>query len=384
MQMIKQRLKEYSRAHLKQWFGSKFPETPILKSGKSKHKDSTIYYVAPDNDQPSGGTRTLYRHVDILNAQGFEAAVVHVRKGFSYTWFDHRTRIEYARDVCIGPSDIVVVPEIYVRSIRNLPPGTKTVVFSQGAYLTFAQETVDSSLVISNYLGSRDLLAIMVVSDDSAEYLRYAFPSLRVERVHQSIDFDTFYPSSGPHGRRIAFMPRRYLGDIVQVVQLLRARNALRGWELSPIHNCTPAQAAEKLRASAIFLTANHQEGFGLPPVEAMASGCVVAGFPGHGGREYLQPEWSFPVEQGDVRSLAHTIERLIHEFEANPIAMQAMAARGAEYIRAAYSPSRERADILSFFGSLLVNRQPRKPSEPNETAGLDSACEPAAHRRKS
>ncbi|MHB1802499.1 MAG: hypothetical protein ACYCU5_12725 [Actinomycetes bacterium] len=38
----------------------------------------TIYYVVPVNTQaPFGGVRVMYRHVDILNAHGMPASIVH-------------------------------------------------------------------------------------------------------------------------------------------------------------------------------------------------------------------------------------------------------------------------------------------------------------------
>ena len=36
-----------------------------------------IYFFCPDLSNPMGGVHMLYRHVDILNANGFHAAIVH-------------------------------------------------------------------------------------------------------------------------------------------------------------------------------------------------------------------------------------------------------------------------------------------------------------------
>ena len=52
------------------------------------------------------------------------------------------------------------------------------------------------------------------------------------------------------------------------------------------------------MRLATIFLTFSNQEGFGLPPVEAMACGCLVVGYHGHGGKEFLKPEWSFRLSR--------------------------------------------------------------------------------------
>jgi hypothetical protein len=36
-----------------------------------------IYYGCPDKDYPVGGIRVIYRHVDLLNRNGFDAFVLH-------------------------------------------------------------------------------------------------------------------------------------------------------------------------------------------------------------------------------------------------------------------------------------------------------------------
>jgi len=38
-----------------------------------------------------------------------------------------------------------------------------------------------------------------------------------------------------------------------------------------------------------LFMSTGFPEGFGLPPLEAMASGCVPVGFTGFGGWEYMR-----------------------------------------------------------------------------------------------
>jgi hypothetical protein len=53
----------------------------------------TIYVFAPDLSHPLGGMRMLYRHVDILNANGFEAYIVHASKNFRIGWFEHSTPV---------------------------------------------------------------------------------------------------------------------------------------------------------------------------------------------------------------------------------------------------------------------------------------------------
>ena len=46
----------------------------------------TIYFFCPDLGHVLGGIKQIYRHVDVLNANGFDACIVHRTKGFKITW----------------------------------------------------------------------------------------------------------------------------------------------------------------------------------------------------------------------------------------------------------------------------------------------------------
>lgn len=55
------------------------------------------------------------------------------------------------------------------------------------------------------------------------------------------------------------------------------------------IRNMTPDEVAETLASCHIFLSTGFPEGCPLPPLEAMASGCLVVGFTGYGGWDYMR-----------------------------------------------------------------------------------------------
>jgi len=55
----------------------------------------TIYYGCPDKDYPVGGVRVIYRHVDLLNRNGFDAFVLHHYFPFRCTWFENATRVAH-------------------------------------------------------------------------------------------------------------------------------------------------------------------------------------------------------------------------------------------------------------------------------------------------
>jgi glycosyltransferase involved in cell wall biosynthesis len=194
------------------------------------------------------------------------------------------------------------------------------------------------------------------VSDDSAAVMRYAFPGVPVHRIRHGLDPVLHHPLTEAPGRRIAYMKRRRSDEAAQVLKLLELRGALEGWEVVTIHGRTEREAAELLRSSQVFLSFSRLEGFGLPPLEALASGCLVVGFDGFGGRELFQPPFATSIEDGDVVAFARAVEDVIHRIDADPAAMAAAAVEGARFAREHYSQEVERRDLVGVFAPLLAS----------------------------
>jgi hypothetical protein len=310
----------------------------------------TVYYLCPDLDVPSGGIRTIYRHVDALNSVGILATVVHKQDGFACSWFAHKTPVIGAKTVRLSSADVLVVPEFYGSNLSELPTGPRLVIFNQNAYQTFAGMRLAKPG--TSYLQIGRLEAMLVVSYDNADYVRYAFPGLRVERIRNAIDGRIFQPTASPPGRRIAVMPRRRPADCRQVLDLLGVRGCLDGWEIVSIDGRSEKETARLLQSCSIFLSFSELEGFGMPPAEAMACGCYVVGFTGLAGREFFDPATCTLVEEGNILAFAKAVERAIRSFDKDAYAMRQRALRASTKVLAEYCPEGQRADLQAFFAS--------------------------------
>jgi glycosyltransferase involved in cell wall biosynthesis len=304
-----------------------------------------IYLYSPDDNRPSGGIQKIYHHADILNRNGFQAAVVHVAPGFRCTWFANDTPIVQAQTVRPGPDDILVASELFGPQITQKAPGIRKVIFNQNCYNTFLYFPLDDKTTDMPYRHP-DVVATITVSEDSAQYLRYAFPEHLVLRIRPGIDRALYYPEAKK--RQIAFMPRRLPDEALQVFNILKVRGALADFEIVPIDGVPRAAAARILRQSAFFFSFSAREGFGLPPAEAMACGCVTVGFHGGGGREYFLPEFSWPVAAGEIENYARTVETLLARYRQAPESLAAQTAHAAQFICDNYSDAIEEADTVA------------------------------------
>ncbi|MFC8682195.1 glycosyltransferase [Microbacterium ureisolvens] len=323
---------------------------PKIRFGEAD-TPARILYLSPDPKGPRGGVRVIYRHVDVLNAAGLDAAVVHHGRGYRAGWFENQTRTLPAEDVVVTPRDVLVVPEFYGRAIAEWPEGPTVVLFNQGPYYTFDNLSVTDARA----LNSGRAQAILTVSEDSLELLRFAFDRIPVHHARSVIEAATFHPDRDldpGSRRRIAYAANRRAQERSQLLSILQLRGRV-GWEFVPIHGMSEGEVARTLRSSAIFLAFNEREGFGLPPAEAMACGAYVIGYDGHGGKEFFDPAYSHPVADGDLRSFADAVERAVSRYEADPHALTAEGLTASEAILSRYTLDGLRSDLLGFYGSL-------------------------------
>lgn len=331
-----------------------------------------IYILSIDTNIPIGGIKQLYRHVDILNNNGFSASIIHLNDNFRCVWFENNTKISYLGKTTIEKSDYLVVPEIFGTLFSNeittgglnkqlkefISRSKNIVIFDQGCYLSFDGYSIDQHDINPFWL-SNSLIATIVVSEDSREYMKYVFPNMKIFRIHNSIDAKLF---SYKHEKKkqICFMTRKLRGDVTQVVNILKYRNILADFKLIPIENKTEEQVAEIMKDSLVFLSFSYEEGCPLPPMEAMMCGCLVIGYTGRGGREYFKNEFSYPIENSDIISFVKTVEEVIRCYNINHDFIDEKRQKASAYIRTIYSPEKETQDIVQSWTQIMKNSDPQ------------------------
>lgn len=311
---------------------------------------STVYYLVPDVTAPHGGVRVAYRHVDLLNALGQPAAVLHDTPGFRATWFPNSTRVTDTRALRFGADDLLVVPEVYAPSMHSINPDARVLVFNQGAYITFDALDPDRTRIGSPYRDIGRLAGIMTVSRDSAELLSLSFPDVPINIARPVVDGSIFHPGREPGREAFAYVLTRRRQERNQVLHMLRARGLT--WEPVPLTGMSETQVAETLRRTAVFMSLSDRDGFGLPPAEAMASGCYVVGYSGGGGDEFFDPNYCAPV-----RSTAELVRALEHTMAMSPAELATAGGRASAAILDRYHADGLRQDLERIFTPLLLSR---------------------------
>lgn len=328
----------------------------VLRVATAQVREPCVLVLTPDFDHPSAGVRTMYRHVDVLRSAGVPAEVLHHRPGFRCTWFASDTPVSDLATREIGPEDLLVVGELDVDLVaRNVARGrpVRHVVLDQSGYLAWDHAPAE---VARHYASHHRPLAVLATSRHVAEVAAFAHPGMEVRHVRLGLDVDRFRPveEPAPGARRISYMPRRNGTDVDLALRLLSERGTLDGWEVHALDGIGADEVAARLQHTQVFLSVSHREGFGMPPLEAMACGAYVVGYDGLGGREFLTPDLACPVETGNVLELARALDRVLAAEAAEPGWLRRRGLAAAASVRAAYSPERERESVLAGYAGLL------------------------------
>jgi glycosyltransferase involved in cell wall biosynthesis len=99
-----------------------------------------------------------------------------------------------------------------------------------------------------------------------------------------------------------------------------------------PIDGLHEEETAAVLRRSLAFVSLARLEGFGLPALEALASGCLVVGFHGGGGREYATTENGDWFEDWDLVGVARALVHAVRNAANMGRRIEAALRAGAHY----------------------------------------------------
>jgi len=253
------------------------------------------YFFLPPVRQAAGGVTVLRRMAAFLAASGREAFLVpREQPGEGPGWAPSESFVEapvVAWDaLALAPGDIWVVPEGWVNALTpGLNAGARCLVYVQNwAYLL-------SALPVG--VTWRKLPVQFLAVSDPVSKFTTATTGRPAPVLRPGIDLELFRapekkPSPLAGGKiRIAWMPRKNKALARQIREtfdnLDPALAARCQWV--EIAGMTAGQVAETLGSAHLFLATGFPEGCPLPPLEAMACGCLCAGFMGFGGADYMR-----------------------------------------------------------------------------------------------
>lgn len=319
------------------------PATPAQGPARA----AQVVFICPNLNRIMGGIKYVFRMAEVLRRMGCDAIAVDPSRA-QPAWF--RTDVPvFDRDAIGGRADQVLVVGEDIPGVlaRNAKRPQRKVMYCQNHF--YAAQTAPAGGSYADF-GITDVLCSGRAVQD---YIRLRHPKVRAHLIPCGIDPAVFHPR--PKIERIVCIPRKRRIEAAYLRDLFgHSHPEFRDVEWLLLESKTEPEIAAALGESTVFLSLSRLEGFGLTPIEAMASGCVVAGFTGIGGREYATSANGFWADEDDfpgcLRQLAEAI-RLSRDPSARTSYFEACARTVSQYTPDAF----ERA-VRAVWGEILSN----------------------------
>ncbi len=315
---------------------------------------ATIHYICFVPPK-TGGELVNLQSVATLNQSGVRSiALVNPEAKFDDLPADFSLPLErLSPDRRFDADDVVVIPEYYRDAFRyfsTLP--CRRVVHTQGPFLTFR---------------GFDSIAEMNAAGVCAGISCSSFGKQLMLRMGSNLSWQVVTPFVHPlfHKRlvakklQVAYMPAKRPKEAPVIHALFRQiYPEFDDVSWVPIVGMSRQACAGVMAESAVFASMSRLEGLGLPPLEAMSSGCLVCGFDGHGGSEYARPENGLWVKEGDHEGFAHAVAAALKLARTGGEDARRQLASGAQ-TAALYSRDRFVRELLAAWQTIIGERWP-------------------------
>jgi GT2 family glycosyltransferase/glycosyltransferase involved in cell wall biosynthesis len=280
-----------------------------------------------------GGHRDAFEHLNRLSERGHDVALYTL--GSEPDWFPLSVPVYSFEDYgelvqALGDEDAIKVatwwntaaPVWRASVLRGIP-----VYFVQDietSYYPDDPRTRDS--VIDSY---RPEFRYMTISSWNRERLRAL--GLEAELIPPGIDLDTFRPRADIERRGDMVLALGRSNPLKNLPLTLKAWESLREprpelclFGIEPELASTPGiryvvsptdeQVNELLNEACMLIQTSTHEGFALPPLEAMASGCAVVCTDAHGNRDFCRDGENCLMPEPDRDSVRAALQRLLDD----------------------------------------------------------------------
>ncbi|MBW2304410.1 MAG: glycosyltransferase family 4 protein [Deltaproteobacteria bacterium] len=314
----------------------------------------TIYYLCPDFAPPSAGTRRLYRHVFHLNRLGFNAAILHRKRGFVLSWHGYKVPVLWLEDSPkVQREDVLVFPEgmaALMKQTKDLPC-LRIAIALNWAYIYI-------NLPMGEDWKDYGITRAITPSPLIKDFLEWSM-GLKVTLIGNYVDTTRYHYDPKRKKNRICYTARKDLPGAI-LNSIFSKREEIAGkYDWIRLEDMEEEEYARHLVESRIFLAASTQEGMPTSILEAMASGCLVLGFSGIGGNDYMvgsgRNRNCILVENGNLPKLGKALESLLSDLERDEGAYDAMLKNGIETASRFRDLEKEGESLRDFFLSLGV-----------------------------
>src|SRR6266542_2142176 len=276
-----------------------------------------IFYYCNDHRSAAGGHERVYRHVEILARNGYEAFAWRQEDDFRPPGLTrHAPAVDSAefRRRFVEDNDYLVLPENL--GLKILGHSGKKVIFHESldrAFNCFGERAPDTYPY-----AHPSVVGVLAASDYDCRHLKFAFPGLPVFNIGMTIDPQAFSHRPLRNKRKLITWVAREKAHISLLYHTARARgqaglNKALEYHWAPLGDLPTQDVAKALEESLLFISLSGEEGLEWAPWGAMLSGCLVAGYQFGPTKERLPI--IFQCEYGEHIDITRFIEKVMASF---------------------------------------------------------------------
>lgn len=323
-------------------FRNQFSVRALLRSFRRGKAAAYLKSCMSDKKSAIGGVKVFYQHIICLRELGYDAHPIALGDFDGNLFYPEIKSIRF-NAARVTSKDIVVSNEFHPYDGLLFDTATK-IMFAQSWVFLIKRKKIEDRK--KSY---RDLGYDHVIS--CGEYIRKYINGVHNEEcysIQNGIDEGVFFrDDSIREENRIICLTRKNPKDIETIKNIVERQ--VPNVNFVPVDGLSEQEIALEFRKSDIFLASGYPEGLPLPPLEALHSGCVVVGFAGRGGREYLIHEKTAMIaEDGDAIEAA---EHLIHVLQDKQL-KESIRKAGSEIVKI-YSLDAMKKRVGDFYSSI-------------------------------
>jgi len=264
-----------------------------------------VFYLSPTSNTPIGGIRVFYLHAETLTKNGISAFVIHSSDWFKCDWFESNAfTISFSKMLKYfdKEKDILVIPEIYIGDVKLFEDIKNIIIFVQN----YGFLNTNSAIKYKNNI--RFITCGKYITNKLKNDLK-----IKSKIIYTPVD-QMFVPNELVRNKkRIMYLVRKQANNEVMYVKN-KIFQEFPEYEFVGVKNIpTRKELVKEYQKSNIFLALSYPEGFPFPPIEAMACGCLVVGYTGGGGDEFMiDNKTAFVTKDGNIDELYNKLKNAI------------------------------------------------------------------------
>jgi hypothetical protein len=279
-----------------------------------------IFGMINNDKRPVGGIKVIFQAVGGLRRAGVDACILSEKSIPS--WLQDNALAADAVILDANQPQRIDLTDLYVAT-DSFGAHRRELLLSRGkrAVIFFQNHTALRANTEINWAEFVETPCIAVSHFTARALAEAGFKDVTV--ISPGIDPAVFKPARHKV-HQLCFMSRKW----PQITTALQ-RQFGQKVRLVEIDGQPEAKVAEIMATSTIFVGLGRNEGLGLPPLEAMAAGCLLCGFAAEGTLDYARPENGFWAKEGDIEGCMAAVSSAMQTVSNDKTRYQSMLNAG-------------------------------------------------------